>query len=112
MAECIRTAWLTLGALTLPLEDESRGYYCTQLDLGYPEVRDVTTNRPDQNGIDDRTQYFGSRLVSANILAQEPPVDDVAAVFAPFMVPSEAANSPLCTRPPGRRRAHNGGASE
>ena len=91
MAECIRRAWLTLGALTMPLEDEDAGYYCTQLDLGYPAVREVVTNRPDQDGVDDRTAYFGSRVVSANITAQSPAavsVDAIAASFAPFMVPS------------------------
>lgn len=88
MAECIRRAWLTLGALTMPLEDESRGYFCTKLDLGYPDVRDVVNNRPDQHGIDDRTQYFGARVVSADLVARGQPVDEVAAAFAPFMVPS------------------------
>ena len=87
-AECIRRAWLTLGALTMPLEDKGAGYYCTELNLGYPEVRDVVSNRPDQHGVDDRTAYFGSRVVSANITAQRDPVDAVAASFAPFMVPS------------------------
>ena len=86
-AECIRRAWLTLGALTMPLEDKDAGYYCTELNLGYPEVRDVVNNRPDQHGVDDRTAYFGSRIVSANITAQQAPVDAVAASFAPFMVP-------------------------
>ncbi len=58
------------------------------MNLGYPEVRDVVSNRPDQNGIDDRTAYFGQRVVSANITAQQAPVDAVAASFAPFMVPA------------------------
>ena len=88
MAECIRRAWLTLGALSMPLEDEGAGYYCTELNLGYPEVRDVVSNRPDQHGIDDRTAYFGQRVVSANITANREPVDAVAASFAPFMVPA------------------------
>jgi hypothetical protein len=89
--DCIRRAWLTLGALTMPLEDEAAGYYCTQLDLGYPTVRDVVDNRPDQHGVTDRTQFFGSRVISANIVAQSPAassVDEVAASFAPFMDPS------------------------
>ena len=89
MAECIRRAWLTLGALTMPLEDTALGYYCTELDLGYPTVRDNMANRPDRHGVDDRTAYFAERAVSANITAQEHPVDAIAASFAPFMVPSE-----------------------
>ena len=64
-ASCARRAWLTLGARTLLLEDPSSGYFCTSLDLGYPTVRAVTNNRPDDDGI-----------------------DDVADNFAPFMVPS------------------------
>ena len=87
MAECIRRAWLTLGSLTMPLEDEAAGYYCTELNLGYPEIREVVNNRPDADGIDDRTALWGSRVVSANITATEPPVDAVAASFAPFMSP-------------------------
>jgi hypothetical protein len=90
VAECVRKAWLTLGGLTMPLEDEAAGYYCTQLDLGYPAVREVVNNRPDADGTDDRTTLWGSRLVSANVLTRTPDatsVDDVAAGFAPFMVP-------------------------
>lgn len=91
MADCVRRAWLTLGALTQPLEDEDAGLYCTELNLGYPTVREVVSNRPDAMGIDDRTSLWGERLVSANVTAQAPAapyVDDVAARFAPFMVPN------------------------
>ena len=88
VAECVRRAWLTLGPLTQPLEDEAAGLYCTELNLGYPEIRDVVNSRPDADGIDDRTRLWGSRVVSANITATEAPVDAVAASFAPFMVPS------------------------
>jgi hypothetical protein len=87
-AECIRRAWLTLGALTMPLEDRAAQYYCTELNLGYPSVRENVSNRPDQSGVDDRTAFFGDRLISANITAQGESVDAVAASFAPFMVPS------------------------
>ena len=91
MADCVRRAWLTLDSMSLPLEDEAAGYYCTQLDLGYPAVREVVNNRPDADGIDDRTRLWGARVVSANVLTRTPDagsVDDVAASFAPFMVPS------------------------
>jgi len=91
MATCIRKAWLVLGGLTMPLEDEDGGWFCEELDLGYPEVRDVVDNRPDQDGIDDRTRYFGARAVSASITARAAAgatIDDVAAGFAPFMIPS------------------------
>ena len=87
---CIRKAWLTHGGRTLPLEDTAAGYICTELDLGWPEVRDVTNARPDADGIDDRTRYFGSRGVSANILATSQlgaVVDDVASAFGYYMRP-------------------------
>jgi hypothetical protein len=88
---CLRQAWLTLGSLSVPLQDESAGYFCTTLDLGYPSPREVTTNRPDQDGVTDRTKYLGSRLVSANITALRGAgarIDLVATIFAPFMLPS------------------------
>jgi hypothetical protein len=84
---CVRRAWLTLGTLSVDLEDAAAGYYCTSLDLGSPDVRDVMNNRPDQDGADDRTLYFGSRAIAADITATED-VDTVASSFAPFMVPS------------------------
>jgi hypothetical protein len=91
MTECITRAWLVLDSLTMPLEDEDGGWFMTELNLGYPEVRDVTNNRPDQDGIDDRTRYFGARAVSASVKAVRwagAQIDDVASRFAPFMVPS------------------------
>jgi hypothetical protein len=90
-AGCVRQAWLTLGPNTMALEDETAGYYCTELDLGYPEVRDVVNNRPDQNGVDDRTLLWGSRAISADIVCQGAPgftVDALAAQFAPYMIPA------------------------
>lgn len=91
MTTCVLRAWLVLGTLTMPLEDEAGGWFMTELNLGYPEVRDVVTNRPDQDGVDDRTRYFGSRAISATVKAVRwagATLDDVATRFAPFMVPS------------------------
>ena len=88
---CITRAWLELGSLTMPLEDEAGGWFMTELDLGYPEVRDVVGNRPDAHGIFDRTAYFGARAVSASVKAVKwagAQLDDVASRFAPFMVPA------------------------
>lgn len=88
---CIRKAWLTLGALTVPLENEAGGWFCPSLDLGYPEIRDVVSNRPDQDGVDDRTAYFGARTITAQITALTgagAQIDAVAAQFAPFMLPA------------------------
>ena len=88
---CVRRAWLTLGGLSVDLEDVSAGYFCSSLDLGYPDVRDVTSNRPDADGIDDRTALMGGRVVSADITALRGAgarIDAVASSFAPFMVPA------------------------
>jgi hypothetical protein len=87
---CVRTAWLELNEERLLLQDEDAGYFCDSLDLGYPEVRDVTSNRPDQHGIDDRTLFFGARAVSATIQAVRGAgavIDQVAASFSRFMQP-------------------------
>jgi hypothetical protein len=86
---CVRKAWLTLGTLSVPLEGP--GWFCPSLDLGYPDVRDVVSNRPDQDGIDDRTAYFGARTVTAQIAAiasAGAQIDQVLTQFAPFMIPS------------------------
>jgi hypothetical protein len=91
MTTCSRTAWLTLGALSVPLEDDAAGYFCNSLDLGYPEVRATVNYRPDQDGTDDRTHLMGARTVTASIVALAGAgarIDEVAASFAPFMVPS------------------------
>jgi len=91
MAGCARSAWLTLGAQTVQLEDPTKGYFCTSLDLGFPQPREVVNNRPAQDGVDDRTALMGGRVVSASIVAVAGAgarIDDVADSFAPFMVPS------------------------
>jgi len=88
---CVRRAWLVLGGQTIDLENTAAGYFCSDLDLGYPDVRDVMSNKPDQDGADDRTQYFGSRVVTAQITALAgagAQIDAVASAFAPYMVPS------------------------
>jgi Concanavalin A-like lectin/glucanases superfamily len=86
---CVRRAWLSLpGGRTMPLD--GRGYFLTSLDLGAPTVRDVTQNRPDQHGIDDRTMYMGGRVVSVVVTALATAgarIDEVASAFGPYMVP-------------------------
>jgi hypothetical protein len=89
---CVRRAWLVLGGSTLELEDYAAGYYCTTLDLGYPEIREVVENRPAPlDGTIDRSALFGSRAVSANLTGQSGhgmTADQIATLFAPFMLPS------------------------
>ena len=87
---CIRTAWLTLGAASVPLEDESRGYFCEELTLGSPTIRENITNRPDQDGADDDTRFAGPRTVSVKIaalLGAGARVDEIATMFGPYMRP-------------------------
>jgi hypothetical protein len=87
----IRRAWLTLGAASVLLDNPAGGWFVTSMDLGYPAVRAVITDRPDSDGADDRTKYFGARTISVAIttlLGAGAQVDAVASAFAPFMVPS------------------------
>jgi hypothetical protein len=91
LTHCARQAWLTLPGRLLLLEDPASGYFCQQLDLGSAEIREVKNYRPDTNGTIDRTQYMGSRAVTANITALAGAgarIDTVAAAFAPYMTPS------------------------
>jgi hypothetical protein len=89
MTTCVRRAWLTLDdGRSIGLEGQ--GYFCTNLDLGFPDVREVVNARPDQHGVDDRSTYFGGRVVTANITALAGAgaiIDEVAASFAPYMLP-------------------------
>jgi hypothetical protein len=79
-----------LGDRQIPLEDDLSGYVCTELDLGYPSVRAVTSNRPDQDGIDDRTKYAAERQMSADLRAMGGTMtpDEIGASFATFMIPN------------------------
>jgi hypothetical protein len=86
-----RSAWLVLeDGRTLPLDDYTAGYAMTALSIGFPDVRDVTNNRPWQHGTDDQTRFFGGRAVTANITAWpggKVPLDDIPALFGPYMNP-------------------------
>jgi hypothetical protein len=91
---CVRSAWLDLygdGTVTVPLENAGAGYFCSSLDLGSPVVRAVTTNRPDTDGEDDRTQYLGGRVVTVALSAYAgagAQMDAVPGLFARFMAPA------------------------
>jgi len=87
----VRRAWLVLGNTTVQLENPPGGWFCENLDLGLPTVRAVTATKPDADGTIDRTQYFGDRAVTIAVHAlvgAGARIDAVAAMFAPFMVPS------------------------
>jgi hypothetical protein len=88
---CVRSAWLVLGANTVQLDNPPGGWSCENLDLGYPVVREVKNNRPDVNGVDDRTSLMGERAITASVHAiagAGGSIDAIAASFAPFMVPT------------------------
>ena len=88
---CVRTAWLTLDGMSMPLENEAAGYFCGSLDLGWPVVREVVNDRPNADGTDDLTTLMGARAVTADITAIAgvgAVIDAVASGFGPFMVPS------------------------
>jgi hypothetical protein len=88
---CARSAWLVLGSLVVPLENYAAGWFCESLDLGYPAVREVVSDKPSQDGVDDRTALMGGRVVSASVhtvAGAGARIDAVASAFAPFMVPS------------------------
>jgi hypothetical protein len=88
---CVRRAWLTLDGNSVELHNEAAGYFVTELDLGSPDVREVTNVRPDRHGLDDRTQLYGGRAVSVSISALTgagASLDDVATMFGPYMTPA------------------------
>jgi hypothetical protein len=85
-----RQAWLILGGRRLNLDDPVAGYVMTELDIGYPEVREVVDNNPDRDGVNDRTRLAGSRVVTAVIRAWPGggvKIDDIARLFGPFTWP-------------------------
>ena len=85
-----RKAWLVLGNQTRPLDDIHSGWACTELDLGGINPREVTSNKPDQHGIDDRTQFLGGRVITAAMTAVPDgtvSIDAIVSGFAPYMDP-------------------------
>lgn len=40
------------------------GLWLTSFDLGFPDIRETVEDRPDVNGVDDRTRLFGARTVT------------------------------------------------
>lgn len=54
---------LVMDGETLPL-DESIGLIVTELDLGWPETRAVSSPIPGQDGTDDSTRWHGARAVT------------------------------------------------
>lgn len=58
--------YLELNGQTLNLTPEN-GFNIRDLNLGFPVIRSVMDDRPNIDGMDDRTKFFGSRVVSLDI---------------------------------------------
>ena len=79
------------GGPTLDLADLDL-LHTTELDLGFPEVREDVMPNPGRHGVTDKTKYFGTRVVT---LAGKIAVDwegrgrrqEVVNRFAPFLMP-------------------------
>ena len=103
-----RSAWLTYadGTGRLDLDDDAAGYRCLELDLGWPNIRDVTNNKPDAAGTDDRTRLFGSRAITASMMAFPGGTlnaDEIVAKFRPLHATERPATVALHHRCRSRR---------
>lgn len=48
------------------LDDTSNGVVLTEKDFGFPAVREVVDDYPDNHGVVDRTAFFGQRVISCS----------------------------------------------
>ena len=77
---------LVLGSSTLDLTPEN-GFSIRDFNMGFPVVRSVMDARPNIDGMDDRTRFFGSRVVSLDVDLTGNKFDRLDQL-APFMLPS------------------------
>jgi hypothetical protein len=77
---------LELGTQTLDLTP-ANGFNVRDFNLGFPVVRSVMDDRPNIDGTDDRTRFFGARVVSLDVdlVGNKWSLLDQ---LAPFLVPS------------------------
>ena len=59
-----RILTLTIGANTVDLMDSRNGFRVSELDIGYPDVREDVDLRADQHGTVDMTRLFGARAIT------------------------------------------------
>lgn len=65
----------------------ANGWTVRRFSLGFPTPRVVVDDRPLADGVDDRTAYFGSRVVTLDLLARknrQTALDELG----PFLVPN------------------------
>ena len=55
---------LTLGTTVLDLMDQANGFRVSEVDLGYPDVREDVDDRADAQGVNDYTRLFGARAIT------------------------------------------------
>jgi len=90
---CASPAVLTLaipGGPTVDLMSDQQGFRVSEVDLGYPEIREDMDLRPAGHGTIDFTRLFGARAVTINgFLISSPAGSRQAAwhVLAPFLDP-------------------------
>jgi len=78
--------YLELNGNTVTL-DEANGYLVRQFGIGYPRPRQVVDDRPNADGTDDRTEYFGAKVVSLDVTMQGNKWDKIDEL-GPFLIPS------------------------
>jgi hypothetical protein len=89
------------GTLTLPnsgytvaLDDPANGWLTTQLDLGFPEVREDDEVNADRHGLTDYTRLLGKRTVSIQMTlsddsVQPMTIDELLVQLTPFLDPGQ-----------------------
>lgn len=75
--------------------DEVPLLHITKVDYGFPDIREVTDNRVDANGMVDRTMHFGARAVTLEGHIAIGRRQQVIDLLAPFTNP---AARPVLTR--------------
>lgn len=69
---------------------EGNGYCYVDLDLGFPSIRVDIEERNDVDGIDDLTEFFGSRAVSLSLVLTptgSQTITELLDAITPFMSP-------------------------
>lgn len=50
---------------------DNAALFLKELDLGFPEVREATSDNPGRDGVADDTALFGARAVTATVIAKD-----------------------------------------
>lgn len=92
---------------SLDLEDWGLGYVTTSVDIGTPDLREVTQNLPDADGTLDLTQRVGARAITMSVALLDGPwaAQDLYDQLAPFLAAGRRVTLEVGTTAdrPGRR---------